>query len=468
MDISTIIGESSEYDKKQSLESKRSKSWCKSVSAFANSFGGKLIFGIADDDAVVGLENAKNDAEIMSEIIKTHLNPIPEFKLSFEHIEGKSIIILDIHAGNQTPYYYQGDGHLVAFVRVGNESVQASPSQQRELVVKGCGQTYDSLKSPYHFEDMAFTKLHSVYFQKTGHSFEKTDYESFGIVDVNGNLTNAGALIADESPVRQSRVFCTRWNGLTKASGLIDALDDAEYSGSLISLLQEGLAFISRNTQKAWRKTATSRIEMPDYPERAYLEALVNALIHRNYFELGSEVHIDMFDDRLEIYSPGGMIDGSTLEGKDLLSIPSRRRNPVLADIFSRLNFMERRGSGFKKILGAYRDSQKKPEFKTDFGNFLIIFPNGNYGNAELADQAVQVHDTINDRINDRINLSEKERILYEEIKQEPTITVPKLIESTGFSEPTINRALKSLRENGFLVRIGARKNGHWEVKDGK
>ena len=288
MDISKIIGESSEYDKKQSLETKRPKSWCKSVSAFANSFGGKLIFGIADNDAVIGLENAQNDAEAMSEIIKTHLNPIPEFKLSFEHIEGKNIIILDIYTGNQTPYYYQGDGHLVAFVRVGNESVQASPSQLRELVVKGCGQTYDSLKSPYNFEDMAFTKLRSVYFQKTGHSFEKTDYESFGIVDANGNLTNAGALIADESPVRHSRVFCTRWNGLTKASGLIDALDDAEYSGSLISLLQEGLAFITRNTRKAWRKTATSRIEMPDYPERAYLEALVNALIHRNYFELGS------------------------------------------------------------------------------------------------------------------------------------------------------------------------------------
>ena len=79
MDISKIIGESSEYDKKQSLETKRPKSWCKSVSAFANSFGGKLIFGIADNDAVIGLENAQNDAEAMSEIIKTHLNPIPEF-----------------------------------------------------------------------------------------------------------------------------------------------------------------------------------------------------------------------------------------------------------------------------------------------------------------------------------------------------------------------------------------------------
>ena len=127
-DIKNLIGESSEYDKKQAVEAKRPKSWLKSVSAFANSFGGKLIFGIADDDSVVGLENAQNDAENISEIIKMHLNPIPEFKLTFEQIDGKTLILLDVYAGNQTPYYYQGDGHLIAYVRVGNESVQASLS----------------------------------------------------------------------------------------------------------------------------------------------------------------------------------------------------------------------------------------------------------------------------------------------------------------------------------------------------
>lgn len=163
---------------------------------------------------------------------------------------------------------------------MGNESVVDSPSQLRELVLKGSGQSYNSLKSSFNFEDMAFTKLRSIYFKQMGKSFESTDYESFGIIDGSGNLTNAGALIAGDSPVRHSRVFCTRWNVLTKASGLIDALDDVEYTGSLITLLQEGLAFIARNTRKAWKKLPASRLEMPDYPERACMEALVNALIH--------------------------------------------------------------------------------------------------------------------------------------------------------------------------------------------
>ncbi len=101
-------------------------------------------------------------------------------------------------------------------------------------------------------------------------------------------MTNAGALLADESPIRQLRLFCTRWNGLDKAPGIIDAIDDKEYTGGLINLLLFGFEFVTNNSKKAWKKTNDGRIEMVDYPERAVLEALVNALIHRNYLELGS------------------------------------------------------------------------------------------------------------------------------------------------------------------------------------
>ena len=100
------------------------------------------------------------------------------------------------------------------------------------------------------------------------------------------------------------------------ASGIVDVLDDNEYTGSLVTLLQDGTDFVRNNSKKAWRKVGDGRIEMPDYPDRAVLEGVVNALIHRNYMEIGGEVHIDMFDDRIEIYSPGGMISGISLEGK--------------------------------------------------------------------------------------------------------------------------------------------------------
>ncbi len=235
MQIRKLIGEATEYDKKQALEVKKPKSWLKSISAFANSFGGKIIFGIGNDDEIVGLEDARKDAEIISETIKNRMNPIPKFKLEFEVIDEKELLVVSVMTGDETPYYYSGEGQLIAFVRIGNESVPANPMQLRELVIRGSGQSYDSLPSQYKFEDMAFTKLRSVYKQRTGKSFDNTDYESFGLIDGNGKLTNAGALLADESPIRHSRVFCTRWNGLTKASGLMDALDDEEYSGGLVS-----------------------------------------------------------------------------------------------------------------------------------------------------------------------------------------------------------------------------------------
>ena len=131
---------------------------------------------------------------------------------------------------------------------------------------------------------MAFTKLISTYYQRAHKDFQDTDYESFGIMDGNGALTNAGALLADNCPIYQSRLFCTRWNGLTKASGLHDALDDAEYTGSLVTLLQEGEAFVKRNSHKGWYKEADRRVELPDYPERSVTEGIVNAL--RNCHEI--------------------------------------------------------------------------------------------------------------------------------------------------------------------------------------
>ncbi len=474
MNIKELLGETTEYDKKQMLEEKKPKSWLKSVSAFANTFGGELIFGIADNDEVVGLKDAKGDSEKISEAIKMHMNPIPNFKLSQESVDDKDLLIVEIMTGNETPYYYSGEGQLVAFVRLGNESVPANPAQLRELVIKGSGRSYDSLPSQYAFENMAFTKLRSVYFQKTGKSFEDTDYESFGIVDGSGKLTNAGALLADDSPIRHSRIFCTRWNGLSKASGLMEAIDDEELSGGLLSLFQEGLRFIRSHNHKAWRKATTHRVEYPDYPERAVTEGLVNALIHRDYLNIGSEVHIDIFDDRMEIYSPGGMVDGSSLEGRDLRSIASQRRNPILADIFSRLKLMERRGSGFKKILEDY-DFQENvtddlmPKFQAEHKGFLLTLYNLNYleehGNGENGEKSSEKFGESSEKFGD-ILVNETQKEILRLIRNDNRISAASIAEELGLSSRAVEKSIQSLREAGILIRHGAARGGYWEIQN--
>ena len=355
MRLSDFIGEATEYDKKELLEERKPKSWLKSVSAFANGVGGALIFGVSDNEVLVGLEDAKSVSEKISETIKTKMDPVPQIILEIHSEDNKEFIVLKILAGQETPYYYTGDGNRIAYVRIGNESVPASSIDLKRLVLRGSNTSFDSLSSRYSFESLAFTKLRSVYRMRTGTELVDSDFVSFELMDEAGKLTNAGVLLADDSPMRHSRLFCTRWYGLDKASGIMEALDDKEYSGSLVSLLQEGTNFVKNNSKKRWRKTGNGRIEMPEYPEQAVHEVIVNALIHRDYTEIGSEVHIDIFDDRLEVYSPGGMLDGSIVQNLDTDHVASKRRNPIIADIFSRMHFMERRGSGFKKIKGDYR-----------------------------------------------------------------------------------------------------------------
>ena len=109
MDIKQLIGETTDYDKKLALEEKKPKSWCKSISAFANCFGGKLIFGVSNNSELVGLADAESDAEKISEAIKIHLNPIPEFKLSFEKDGDKIFVIVEVTRTGEKLFRQKGD-----------------------------------------------------------------------------------------------------------------------------------------------------------------------------------------------------------------------------------------------------------------------------------------------------------------------------------------------------------------------
>lgn len=453
MEITKLIGETSEYDKKLKLEMKKPKSWCKSVSAFANTYGGSLIFGISDDNQIIGLENPDKDAEIISEMIKSRLDPIPEFKIRFQKEEDKVLLIVDILKGEETPYYYSGDGVLEAYVRIGNESVKASSTELKRLVLHGRNTTFDSQNSMYKVEDYAFSKLRERYKKWTGQSFNDKDLISFGLATKDGYLTNAGALIVDESPIHYSRVFCTRWNGLTKSGGTMDALDDAEYSGSLISLIENGEGFIKRNAKMMWRKTANSREELPEYVERSYHEALVNAIAHRDYLVNGSEVHIDIYDDRMEIYSPGGMPDGSVIQDRDPTTVPSTRRNPVIADVFNRLGYMERKGSGFAKILDNYAfqinyTEEKKPYFRSDRYQFTVIMPNLKYNGTQDVTQDVTQDDVYT--------------LILEMIKRNNKISAKQLAEKLGISIRTVRRKIKEMDN---IEYIGHGYSGYWKIK---
>ena len=295
--IEQLIAEATECDFKVALETKKPKSWLKSVSAFSNGIGGTLFFGVSDDREPIGLSDVQKDAEAISRLIKERITPLPQFILKPLQEDGKNLLALEVSPGCSPPYYYKADGVMEAYIRVENESVIAPDYIVNELILKGTNQSFDTLTTGAVKKDYSFTLLEATYLERTGLRFEPSDYVSFGLADKNGFLTNAGKLMTDQHTVYNSRMFCTRWNGLEKGSIFDDALDDKEY---------------------------------------------------------------------------------------DIYSIRSMRRNPVIADLFHRMKYMERRGSGLRKIvseteqLPGYTEAYK-PEFSSTATDFRVILKNVNY-----------------------------------------------------------------------------------------
>ena len=460
--LNNLIAEATEHEFKREVETKKPKSWLKSVSAFANGIGGTMFFGVDDEHSIYGLKDMQADTDFISNRIKERISPIPEFILQPFEERGKALLALKVKSGRSTPYYYAADGIREAYIRLGSESVPAPGHILNELILKGTNQTYDAIATEFRKADYSFTLLEATYLHRLGIRFESTDYQSFGLADKNEILTRAGSLLTDQHIVYNSRVFCTRWNGLEKGSIFDDAIDDKEFEGNLIHLLQSGCGFVKTNSKVRFAKEAFERVDKPDYSERAVMEALVNALIHRSYLIMGSEVHIDMFDDRLEISSPGGMFSGKLIQEQDIESIDSERRNPIIADLFHRMRYMERRGSGLKKIvneakkLPGYTDALR-PVFISTGTSFRVTLWNINYGSnpENVPDHVPDVPDHVPD--------SRQAKVL-QAIAENPCVTTAELAEQFRVTAKTIKRDLNVLRGDGKIQRIGPERGGRWEV----
>ena len=470
MNLKDYLGETNLYDKKEKLETNKPKSWLKSVSAFANDRGGKLIFGVKEDNTIIGLKDYKGTSENISEIIKVKMDPNPDFDMEIMEIDGKVILILSIFAGKNTPYFVVDGGSRTAYKRIGNQSVPANRIDLFNLSLKGENISYDSLESKKKLENVTFKELSIEYKNRTEKEFEAKDLKSFGLINDEGNLTIAGALLADDYQVYQSRVFCTRWNGLTKANGRIDAIDDIEFEGNIIYLLKASLDFIKRNTKRMCKKGTVYRIEYPEYPERAVQEAIVNALIHRDYSVIGSEVHVDIYDDRLEIYSPGGMYDGTFVQDLNPLNVSSKRRNPIIADVFARMDLMERRGSGLRKIIEAYESEENykeelKPEFSSTESSYTTILKNLNY-DTQSDGQSEGKSDGLYEGENDGEKLKPKDRQnkIVKIMKENSKITTIQLSNILLVSVSTIERDLKVLTDEKIIEYVGSAKAGYWKI----
>lgn len=456
-----LISECSDCEFKESLEIVKPKSWLKSVSAFANCIGGLIFFGVNDDKELVGLSDPGYVSDKISELINSRIDPVPTFKLEPFIEDEKVYIVVDVEAGKTTPYFYSSDGVKEVYVRSGNQSILAPRYMLTELILNGQNKTYDALSTNYKKENYTFSFFEVTFRERTHTKITESDYISFSLMDKKGYLTNAGVLLADQNIYRHNRVFCTRWNGLTKTS-LEEAYDDAEYDGGLVKILEYTLDFVKRHTKKKWYKAAEGRVELPEYSDIAIREAIVNGLIHRQYTNLGSEVAVNIFDDRIEITSPGAMASGIMLNGESDPKVPSIRRNPILADIFARMNYMDRRGSGFEKIRlwtnRLFKDKkQNHVEFFAYSSHFMIVIYNANYvkGKENIEEKANK------GQIKRQINVKEK---IIEQILLNPRVSIEELSKTLDLSTKKIRKNIDELRSSGIILREGSNKFGKWMI----
>ncbi len=292
--------------------------------------------------------------------------------------------------------------------------------------------------------------------KRTTQEWNKKFLVSFGLVTNTAVLTNAGALFADDCPLWQSRLYCTRWDGKDKS----DAINDAEFTGNVLLLLREAMNFVKSNTKRGWEKLPDGRRNKPEYAERAVLEAMVNHFIHRDYTVMGGEVHLDIYDDRLTVTSPGGMYNGLLIQDLDIADVSSERRNPILANVMAQLDYMEKRGSGLTRIcnetkaLKGYKD-ELKPVFKSTSTQFQTII----YAFSDA--QNVGDHDGNLSEI----KIAERQRNILKLVKRSPTITAKQMSETLSVTSRTIERDLAALQKIGVLRREGKDNDGMWIIK---
>ena len=465
-DIEKIItDEKYNIELKEQVNFEEPKKYLKAISSFANGYDiGYVIFGVEDKTKnIVGVKDVKKSYEEVSNRIKTRIDPSIIPTIDIVDIGGKKVIVVKVIPGQHTPYYYVHKGTRTAYIRKGDQDCETNSIELNELILRGKNIGWDELVTDNLYKDFTFEKLKKYFEDIKDYKIEKEDLESFGLL--NGEkLTNAALLYSDQNPVVGSFVSCTRWDGLDKLS----AKDDIEFYGSILDQIDNAMEFIKKHMSNGWVKEGgkLARRTIPEYDLDAMREAIINAEAHRSYLMRGTNVELAFYDDRIEIVSCGAIGNGKTLE--ELLKRPtSQRRNQLVCDIFSRLDFMERRGSGIKKILLAYENDEKKPKFEILGDVFIVTFYSRLYRNVERNDDNVDknVERNVERKIKEKypelsnisiniLNLLEKNKYLKQN----------EIAEKLNKAPNTIYRNIKVLKGMGIIERVGSTKKGYWRI----
>ena len=334
-------------------------SFLKTVSAFSNFGAGKILFGVADDGTIIGMEAPDQKCLDIENKINDTISPKPEYSLSINRLN--NVITLEVKEGKYKPYLYKGK----AYRRSDTASVEVDQIELKRLTLEGNNLYFESLASDD--DNMAFSELEHKLIEKLGITALSDDtLRTLGLYTKDNKLNNAASLLSDANSF--PGIDAARF-GVS-----IDEILDRESFVNISVLAQYDKAImVYRRYYQYEQIKGADRIVIEKIPEKAFREAIANALVHRTW-DINANIRISMFDDRMEISSPGGLPSGIS-EDEYLNSSISTLRNPILGNVFFRLHYIEMFGTGIKRIIESYENCQIKPQFKIKDNSITVVLP---------------------------------------------------------------------------------------------
>ena len=339
----------------------------KEVIAFANTEGGVIYIGIDDQGNAVGIENVDETYTRLTNGIRDAI--APDVTMFVRYIlQDNKVIRIEIGEGSYKPYYLKNKGlkSTGVYIRQGASSVQASPEQIRRMIKDSDGDVFEEMRTLQ--QDLTFEEA-AVAFKRYKVVFSEEKFIALGLRNVHDDqYTNLALILSDQCPyTTKIAVFGDSEN--------ITFKDAKEFGGSIFKQLDDSYDYLALCNRTASSFVGLERIDKPDYPEGAIREALLNALVHRDYSFSGSII-INVNDECMEFISIGGLLPG--LSAEDIRSGISQPRNRNLAEIFHRLRLIESYGTGIRKIYALYKECPVQPRIEVTHNTFKLVLPNMN------------------------------------------------------------------------------------------
>lgn len=420
----------------------------KEVIAFANSQGGTICIGIADNGEVLGVEDADRIMQQAGNIIRDAIRPdVSMFTMiSVVQKEGKPIVEITVERGTNRPYYLYEKGLKPSgvYVRQGSSSVPASEEAIRKMIRETDGESFERNRSLS--QELTFQYM-SQEMQKRGLEFGMAQQRNLGLIGEDGLYTNLGLLLSEQ---------CVHSIKLAVFQGNDKRIfrERKEFHGSLLQQLKEVYETINFYNRTQATFIGLERVDHRDYPPEAIREALLNAIVHREYSFSGSTL-VNIYENQIEFLSLGGLVPGLSMEA--VLMGVSQSRNEKLAGVFYRMQLIEAYGTGISKILRFYEGKEPQPEFASVDGAFRVVLPNLQYD----LDQKKE-YTKINHREKDKKamdTLSEQHRRILSLAQQQGQLTRRDIEKHLQISTSRSIGLLKEMTEAELLLKEGKGRN---------